>query len=452
MKTYAVIMAAGLGTRMKSELPKCAFKLLNKPMIEYIVDTLEESVVDNIITVVGHKRKVIEGILQQRSEYAFQEKQIGTANAVLCAEHLIKGDGQTIILPGDTPLIDLDIINKLIDTHKAQKNDLTIGTIELNDPSGFGRIIRSNSNIIKITEHKDATEDELNIKEINTGVFCIDNKLLFSSLKEVKNENAKGEYYLTDIVEIISKLNKKIGSFTIDDKYKLTGINDLFTLSEVENQVRKSVNKKHMLNGVNIINPETVTISLESVIEAGATIHQGSVLFGKNKISKNVVVGPNTELINAVLEEGVVCKHSVVSDSVVKKNTTIGPFAHVRLNSVIGENDRIGNFVEVKNSIIGNKTNAAHLAYIGDSTCGDNVNFGCGCVTVNYDGKVKHKTVIGDRVFIGCNSNLIAPINIDSDSYIAAGSTIYANVDSGDFAIARNKQINKKDYAKKYKK
>ncbi len=452
MKTYAIIMAAGLGTRMKSELPKCAYPLLNKPMIEYIVDTLEASVVDNIITVVGHKREVIEDILKDRSLYAFQEKQIGTGNAVSCAESLVTEEGQTIILPGDTPLIDLDIIDKLINTHNEQKNDLTIGTIELDDPSGFGRMIRSNSKIVKITEHKDATEEELLIKEINTGVFCIDNKLLFDALKKVTNNNLKGEYYLTDIVEIISNQNKTIGSFTIKDKYKLNGINDLYTLSQIEDEVRKNVNKKHMLNGVNIINPNSVTISLETEIEAGATIHQGSLLLGKNKILKNAVVGPNTELYNSILEEGVICRHSLVSESTIKKNATIGPFAHVRLNSVIGENDRIGNFVEVKNSTLGTKTNAAHLTYIGDTTAGSNVNFGCGSVTVNYDGKVKHKTTIGDKVFIGCNSNLIAPLEIQSDSYIAAGSTIYDNVDVGDFAIARNKQVNKKDYAKKYKK
>ncbi len=452
MKTYAIIMAAGLGTRMKSELPKCAYPLLNKPMIEYIVDTLEESKVDNIVTIVGHKKEVIENILKERSTYAFQEKQIGTANAVMCAKDLVKGKGQTIILPGDTPLIDLDIIDKLIDTHSESNNDLTIGTIDLEDPSGYGRIIRANNKIVKITEHKDATDDELKIREINTGVFCIDNELLFESLKGVKNNNAKGEYYLTDIVEIISSLNKKIGSFTITDTYKLTGINDLYTLSKVEKSLRKAVNKSHMLNGVNIINPESVTISPETIIEAGATIQQGCILLGDNVIGKGAVIGPNTELCNAVIEEGVVCRHSLVYDSTIKKNATIGPFAHIRMGSIIGERDRIGNFVEVKNSKIGTKTNAAHLAYIGDTDCGDNVNFGCGSITVNYDGKNKHRTTIGSRVFLGCNSNLIAPIEIEDDSYIAAGSTIHEKVEAGDMAIARTKQTNKKDYAKKYKK
>ncbi len=452
MKTYAIIMAAGLGTRMKSELPKCAFNLLNKPMIKYIVETLEASKVDEIITVVGHKKEVIEEILQERSKYAFQEKQIGTANAVLCAKDLVTEEGQTIILPGDTPLIDTEIIDKLLSTHKKNKNDFTIGTIELDDPTSFGRIIRLNNNIVKITEHKDATDSELQIKEINTGVFCIENKLLFEALKDVKNNNAKNEYYLTDIVEIASKLDKKIGSFTITDTYKLTGINDLYTLSKIENSLRKAVNKKHMLNGVNIINPETVTISPESIIGAGTIINQGSILLGNNVIGKNVVIGPNTELDTVVLEDNVLCKHSVVSHSIVKTNTTVGPFAHIRMNSVIGKNDRIGNFVEVKNSKIGNKTNAAHLAYIGDTDCGDNVNFGCGSITVNYDGKNKHRTVIGDRVFLGCNSNLIAPINVESDSYIAAGSTITNKVEAGDMAIARSTQVNKKDYAKKYKK
>ncbi len=450
MKTYAVIMAAGLGTRMKSDLPKCAYPLLKKPMIEYIVDNLELSSVDEIITVVGHKKEVIENILTNRVKYAFQEKQLGTANAVSCALSFLE-KGQTIILPGDTPLIDLDIINKLIDTHKKQKNDLTIGTIELDDPSCFGRMIRINNKIVKITEHKDATEDELKIKEINTGLFCVDNDILKDALSKVSNNNAKGEYYLTDIVEIISK-EKQIGSFTIEDKYKLTGINDLYTLSLVESDLRKAINKTHMLNGVNIINPETVTISPNTKIGYGTTISSNCVLLGNNEIGNNVVVGPNTELFNSILEDEVKCIHSVVYDSKIKKESQIGPFAHIRMNSEIGERNRIGNFVEVKNSKTGTKTNSAHLSYIGDTEAGSNVNFGCGTVTVNYDGKVKSKTIIGDRVFIGCNSNLIAPVQIKDDSFIAAATTVTDTVESGDMAIGRCKQINKKGYAKKYKK
>lgn len=450
MKTYAIIMAAGLGTRMKSDLPKCAYPLLKKPMIEYIVDELEKSTVDEIVTVVGHKKEVIEELLGNRVKYAFQEKQLGTANAVSCALSFLE-KGQTIILPGDTPLIDLDIINKLINTHKEEKNDLTIGTIVLNDPSGFGRMIRVNNKITKITEHKDATEEELKIKEINTGLFCVDNDILINALSKVSNNNAKGEYYLTDIVEIISK-EKKIGSFTVEDTYKLTGINDLFTLSEVESDLRKAINKTHMLNGVNIINPNTVTISKDTVILSGTTISQGSLLLGKNVIGKNVVVGANSEIYNSTLEDGVVVSHSVIYDSLIKKESQIGPFAHIRMNSEIGERNRIGNFVEVKNSKTGTKTNSAHLTYIGDASAGSNVNFGCGTVTVNYDGKVKSKTTIGDRVFIGCNSNLIAPVTIEDDTFIAAGTTVTDTVSSGDMAIGRCKQTNKKGYAEKYKK
>ena len=266
---------------------------------------------------------------------------------------------------------------------------------------------------------------------------------------EIKNNNAKGEYYLTDIVEILSK-EAKIGTFTIKDTYKLNGINDLYTLSLVEKQFREAILKKHMLNGVNIVNPETVTIGNDVTIEAGTTIYQGSLILGKTSIGRNCVVGPNSEIFNSTLKDGSKLLHSVCYDSTLEENSSVGPFSHIRMNTVVGQDNRIGNFVEMKNSVIGPKTNVAHLTYVGDTDCGGGVNFGCGTVTVNYDGKNKYRTTIGDNVFIGCNSNLIAPVNIGSESFIAAGSTITDSIDANDFAIARAKQVTKKGYAKKF--
>ena len=450
MMNNAIILAAGKGTRMKTELPKCAFPLLKKPMVTYIIEALESINVDQIICVVGHKKEVLQDILKDRVKYAIQEEQLGTGHAVKCALDFIDDNGYTIILPGDTPLIDKEILDQLIEVHKSNKNDFTIGTIVLDNPFGFGRIVRDSSNsVLRIVEEKDASEEERKIKEINTGLFLVDNFLLKKALLEIKNNNAKGEYYLTDIVEILSK-EAKIGTFTIKDTYKLNGINDLYTLSLVEKQFREAILKKHMLNGVNIVNPETVTIGTDVTIEAGTTIYQGSLILGKTSIGRNCVVGPNSEIFNSTLKDGSKLLHSVCYDSTLEENSSVGPFSHIRMNTVVGQDNRIGNFVEMKNSVIGPKTNVAHLTYVGDTDCGGGVNFGCGTVTVNYDGKNKYRTTIGDNVFIGCNSNLIAPVNIGSESFIAAGSTITDSIDENDFAIARAKQVTKKGYAKKF--
>ena len=450
MMNNAIILAAGKGTRMKTELPKCAFPLLKKPMVTYIIEALESINIDQIICVVGHKKEVLQDILKDRVKYAIQEEQLGTGHAVKCALDFIDDNGYTIILPGDTPLIDKEILDQLIEVHKSNKNDFTIGTIVLDNPFGFGRIVRDSSNsVLRIVEEKDASEEERKIKEINTGLFLVDNLLLKKALLEIKNNNAKGEYYLTDIVEILSK-EAKIGTFTIKDTYKLNGINDLYTLSLVEKQFREAILKKHMLNGVNIVNPETVTIGNDVTIEAGTTIYQGSLILGKTSIGRNCVVGPNSEIFNSTLKDGSKLLHSVCYDSTLEENSSVGPFSHIRMNTVVGQDNRIGNFVEMKNSVIGPKTNVAHLTYVGDTDCGGGVNFGCGTVTVNYDGKNKYRTTIGDNVFIGCNSNLIAPVNIGSESFIAAGSTITDSIDENDFAIARAKQVTKKGYAKKF--
>ena len=450
MMNNAIILAAGKGTRMKTEFPKCAFPLLKKPMVTYIIEALESISIDQIICVVGHKKEVLQDILKDRVKYAIQEEQLGTGHAVKCALDFIDDNGYTIILPGDTPLIDKEILDQLIEVHKSNKNDFTIGTIVLDNPFGFGRIVRDSSNsVLRIVEEKDASEEERKIKEINTGLFLVDNFLLKKALLEIKNNNAKGEYYLTDIVEILSK-EAKIGTFTIKDTYKLNGINDLYTLSLVEKQFREAILKKHMLNGVNIVNPETVTIGNDVTIEAGTTIYQGSLILGKTSIGRNCVVGPNSEIFNSTLKDGSKLLHSVCYDSTLEENSSVGPFSHIRMNTVVGQDNRIGNFVEMKNSVIGPKTNVAHLTYVGDTDCGGGVNFGCGTVTVNYDGKNKYRTTIGDNVFIGCNSNLIAPVNIGSESFIAAGSTITDSIDENDFAIARAKQVTKKGYAKKF--
>lgn len=449
---YGIILAAGKGTRMKTEMPKCAFPLLKKPMIEYVIDSLNKTKIDEVICVVGHKKEVFEDLLKDKVSYAIQNEQLGTAHAVLSAKDFIKEDGFTLIVPGDKPLISAEMLNDLVTKHKGDNNALTLGVTYVDNPKGYGRVIRDEDlNVIKVIEEKDATLAEKKIREINSGVYCVNNKILFEALTEVKNENARNEYYLTDIVEIIAS-RAKVDTFIFRDSFRLTGINDLITLAEVETEVKREINYRHMENGVYLVNAETTLISPDAKIGKGTTIYPGCMIMGKTKIGENCIIGPYTETWNATIEDNAKCIQSVVYDSKISKGASVGPFSHLRMNSTVGINDRIGNFVEMKNSTLGEKTNVAHLTYIGDTTCGSHVNWGCGTVTVNYDGKNKHKTIVGDNVFIGCNTNLVAPIKVASDTFIAAGSTVTYNVEKGEFVIARTRQEAKQDYAERYKK
>ena len=449
MRKYAIVLAAGKGTRMKTELPKCAYPLLRKPMIAYIVENLKNTgLLDELIVVVGHKKEVIQEILNDTVSYAVQEEQLGTGHAVKMAkEFLTDKNGYTIILPGDMPLIDESVIQEAIQAHTDSENDLTLVSTIVDDPFGYGRIIRNGNDLLdSIVEENDATEKQKAIKEINTGIYIIKNDLLFNALDEVKNNNSKGEYYLTDIVKILKNKGKKLGTYVLQTSYKAMGVNDLYALSIAEGKLRHDINKRFMQKGVAMINPETITIGHNVVIEENVTIHPNTYITGNSVIHKNATVGPNTEIHNSTIGESVSCKHSLVYNSTIQEFTTVGPFAHLRDGANIGPHNRIGNFVEIKKSSTGENTKASHLAYIGDAEIGSQVNFGCGAITVNYDGKNKYKTIIGDNVFVGCNVNLIAPIEIQDDSFIAAGSTLNKNVPKGSLAIARAYQVNKENY------
>lgn len=447
----AIILAAGKGTRMKTELPKCAFPILNKPMISYIIDSLDQSQFDNIIIVVGHKKEVIQEILQDRVRYAEQAEQLGTAHACLATKDILeKIEGKTIILPGDMPLVTQDIINKAMERHLHRRHDLTIVSVENDNPFGYGRIVRDAEGVVEeIIEENEATALQKQIKEINTGIYIVNNQLLFKALEKVENNNNKKEYYLTDIVKIMRQNGYVVGTCHVDDPSNTIGVNDLYALSIVEAKMRLNINRRHMLQGTQMINPETITIGEEVLIEPGVTIYPNTYVTGRSILKKGARIGPNTEVHESTIGENVWCRHSLVYHSIVHENTVIGPFAHLRDGANIGPNNRIGNFVEIKKSVTGKDTKASHLAYIGDAEIGDHVNFGCGSITVNYDGKVKHKTTIGNNVFIGCNTNLIAPVILEDDSYTGAGSTVTKFVPKGSLAIARATQVNKADYFQK---
>ncbi len=451
MKNYAIVLAAGKGTRMKTELPKCAFPILKKPMIQYIHENIEKSMIDETTVVVGYQKEILMGILGDKVNYAVQAQQKGTGHAVIVTKELMADkEGTTIIMLGDMPLIDYRVINKVIKYHRDKDNDLTVLTTKYNQPKGYGRIIRNEyGNIEAIVEHNDCTNDQKRITEVNTGIYVVNNKLLFKVVDEIKINERKQEYYLTDIVKIM-KPKYRVDAFELWDNEKVMGVNDLYSASVAEKYLRNEINKMHMLNGVSIVTPETVTIGENVEIEGNVTIYPNTYITGESVIKSGSKIGPNSEIHSSVIHNNVRVKHSLIFDSEVRSDTIIGPFAHLRNGTLIGENVRIGNFVEVKNSIIGEGTKSAHLAYIGDTETGSNVNFGCGSITVNYDGVKKHRTKIGDDVFIGCNTNLIAPVEVGSRVFIAAGSTVTKNVPEGAFTIARNRQINKEDYAKNF--
>lgn len=395
--------------------------ILGKSMIEYCLENLKEASFQNIICVLGNKK--YECSLSSNRHYIFS-KEINDVT-------IIPNDVEDILfLSVHFPFLTTKSINQLFQEHIQNKNEVTIGRIRLDSHVQYDRVIMEQ-------------------KSGYAGCMCINREVLIPFLSKVEKIKKLKELSFFDLMEMIS-LKNKIGSFEIKASFEATEIKNLYILSIAEEELKKRILQKHLLSGVHIENGNTVIIGPDVSFLGEAHIFSGSILLGKTIIHPNVVVGPNSEIVDSVIYDSAKVMHSVIYNSSVGKNTTIGPFAHIRNQSSIGENNRIGNFVEFKNTTTGYKTYASHLAYVGDTECGSGVNFGCGIITVNYDGVDKHKTVIGNNVFIGCNSNLIAPIEIGSNSYIAAGSTITSNLVAGDFAIARSKQITKSNYANKF--
>lgn len=451
MRDNIIILAAGKSTRMKMKTSKCAIPLLRKPIILHLADTIDKLEFKNKIVVLGYESDTIKKLLKNFATYVYQEKQLGTGHAVASALPFLDiNEELTFIVCGDMPLLKEQTLNSLREYHLYNKNDITVVSTIVDEPKRYGRLVKDTaSNLSRIVEYKDASEEEKKINEVNTGIYCINTILLPIFISMLNNENAQQEYYLTDMISIAYHNKYKVGVYQNLDSFQFSGIDDLNALSNVEEQLRKNIIDYHRNNGVLMISSDTITIAKEVIIEPGVIIYPNTYITGKTHISKGCIIGPNTEINDSNILENTSIKHSLVNQSKVGKNTTIGPFAQLRNNSIVGNNVRIGNFVEIKNSIIGDNTKIAHLTYVGDTTCGKNVNFGCGVVTVNYDGKVKNKTIIEDNVFIGCNVNLIAPLTIKENSYIAAGSTITNDVPAKSLSIARTRQINKEDYLPK---
>ncbi|WP_105177531.1 MULTISPECIES: bifunctional UDP-N-acetylglucosamine diphosphorylase/glucosamine-1-phosphate N-acetyltransferase GlmU [Clostridium] len=450
MYKCALVLAAGQGKRIKSDLPKVLHKVCGKEMVNHVIDTIRKAGIQDANIIIGKGAELVkERTEEKKVTYSLQSEQLGTGHAVQCASEFLKGKKGTVaVFAGDTPLIKESTIKNLFNTHIEAKNAATILTAIVDDPTGYGRIIRSGNEVLKIVEHKDCNEEELKVNEMNSAIYCFDVKLLYESLSKLSNNNEQGEYYLTDVIEILKSAGHNIGA-VVTDFEETIGVNSRAQLAQAEEILKDRINLKHMENGVTLIDPKTTYIGIDVEIGKDTIIYPNNIFEGNTIIGERCTIYQNSRIKDSIIKDEVDIQSSVILDSSIGNNTTVGPFAYIRPESKIGEKARIGDFVEIKKSIIGDGTKVSHLTYIGDAEVGKECNFGCGTVVVNYDGKKKYKTIIGNHSFIGCNTNLVSPVEVGDNTYIAAGSTITSEVQEGDLAVARAKQRNIKGWVDK---
>lgn len=450
MNKFAIVLAAGKGTRMKSALPKVLHKVAGKTMLDHVLQNVSEVDTTKRVVIVGHEADRVIATLPTGTQFVKQAEQLGTGHAVKIASELLANEkGATMVCYGDMPLITGDTLNALFEYHLAQDAAATILTGIATNPFGYGRMIREDGEVVRIVEEKDATDEERKIHEINTGIYVFDNQLLFKALSELTPSNAQGEYYLTDVIEIFKKAGRKISAYILENFDESLGINDRVQLAQAESIMRMRINKKHMINGVTLIDPATTYI--ESDVKIGAeTIIEGNVTIkGKTLIGKNVLITNGSRIEDSEIHSDCEVRNSTVEGSKMSVGSNAGPYAHLRPGTVLSEEVHVGNFVEVKGSTLGKGTKAGHLTYIGNATVGEKVNFGAGTITANFDGKNKFNTEIDDFAFIGSNSTIIAPLHIGKNALTAAGSVVTEDVPDEAVEIGRGKQVNKLGRAKK---
>jgi len=454
-KLTLLILAAGKGTRLKSALPKVIHQLAGKSLIEHVVEAARPLNPSATCVVVGYEAARVQNALSHLPlQFAIQEPQLGTGHAVQVAGSFWKpNEGDLLVLSGDVPLISTETLQRLLDQHLRSRTSLTLLSTKLEDPAGYGRVVRNTSgDVERIVEHKDATDEERLISEINTGIYCFAISDLAQIIDALSAENSQKEYYLTDCVGLLKEQNKRVGAVVCEDPSEVSGINSRAELAELERIVRHRKLKQLMQDGVTIIDPAS------TYVEPSVQIGADSVLYPNVFLEKGTVIGtgcriyPNVRISASTIEDEVVVLDScLISESHVGARSQVGPFAHLRNHTVIGNQARVGNFVEIKNSRLGDQTKAAHLSYLGDAEIGQHVNVGAGTITCNYDGVSKNKTIIEDDVFVGSDSQLIAPVTVHRGAYIAAGSTIQQDVPEDALAIARSQQVNKEHWARKRK-
>ena len=447
----AVILAGGQGKRMKADMPKPLFKVLGEPMLEWVISACEDSEISDICVIKGFRGEMIDEYLGGRYQTALQAERLGTGHAVQQAIPFLENDtdGNTLVLCGDAPFIDSTTIKESLVLHKQNDNSVTVITAELENPFGYGRIIRTKNGISGIVEQKDASDEQKNIKEVNSGAYWFKTADLISLLGKLENNNAQKEYYLTDTISIAISEGKNAGAYKSSNPEIIRGANNRKDLLELNTYARNMVIEKHLENGIEFVCTDGIIIERNVEIGTGTQILPSTILRKGTKIGENCVIGPNTVIENCTVGNNALINTSQAYDSAIGNNAEIGPYVHIRPESKIGDGAKISDFVEIKNSNIGRKTAVAHLVYIGDSDIGKKANIGAGTVTVNFDGISKSRCSVGDYAFIGSNTNLIAPVSLGRAAYTAAGTTITRDVPDYALAIDRGELKIKESYSQK---
>jgi len=452
---HVVVLAAGKGTRMKSQLPKVLHGIGGLTLIERVIRTAAGLMPASITLVVGHGADEVRQSLIRRPALQFvtQEQQLGTGHALLQTRQVLEGkSGTVVLLSGDAPLLTVDTLKSLLETHHEANAAATVITANFPKPFGYGRVVRTKGSISKIVEERDASPTQKAITEINSGIYAFDLAPLFAALDSIGTANKQGEYYLPDLVGIYRKQKKTVTTYTVARADEIRGINSRTELAEVSTMVRQQKNEELMAAGVTLIDPATTYVDADVVVGADTVIYPCVFLEGSTKIGAACEIHSGTRIVNSTIGDRVcVRNHTVVTDSTVESGAFLGPFAHIRPGSQVGEDAHIGNFVELKKTTMGQGAKANHLAYLGDATIGTKTNVGAGTITCNYDGEKKHQTVIGNGVFVGSNSTLVAPVTLADGSYIAAGSAVTTDVPAGALAIGRSRQENKDGWVAKRK-
>ncbi|MDR0822201.1 MAG: bifunctional UDP-N-acetylglucosamine diphosphorylase/glucosamine-1-phosphate N-acetyltransferase GlmU [Endomicrobium sp.] len=450
----AVILAAGSGTRMQSEIPKVLHKLSGKTLLKWVIDSVSKLKPDNIVIVLGHKSELVEKSLDGLNvKIVYQREQKGSAHALLQAKSALENyKGNILVISGDVPLIKSSTISALLKYNSKNNHSASVLSTIVDNPFGYGRIVKNKLNFEAIVEEKDASQEEKNIKEINSGIYCFDSGI-WSVLSKIKPNNVKKEYYVTDSIAILKQEGKSVGLYKTDDNSEVKGINNRKELAETENIIQDRKIQELLQKGVSFINPKAVYISADAQIGQDTIIYPGAYIANNVKIGKNCIIEGSSYIADSKIADGVFISYSYIKGAVIEKGAHIGPFSHIRPESHLKENVKVGNFSEIKKSTIEKGAKVNHLSYIGDANIGKAVNIGAGTITCNFDGYKKHKTKIGDNVFVGSNVNLVAPVKVGKNALIAAGSTITRDIPPHQLAIARAKQQHlSKEILKSFKK
>lgn len=455
-KLLGYILAAGKGTRFKSAKIKILHPLLGRPMVRYVIEAVKGLCPESIYVVVGYQKDdVMEALSLPGIEFINQPEQLGTAHAVMAAEKMLrdKKDRDLLVINGDLPLVQTEDILPLVEFHRKEKNDLTFLTCRMENPYGFGRIIAEGDGKYRIIEENEATSAQKRIKEVNAGIYLFRIEALLEALPKLSNQNVKGEYYITDLIEIFSSTEKKARPYKIGFSENIVGVNDRFEMAKAADCLRLRKIRKLCLEGVTVIEPSSAWIEPEVEVGQDTVIQPSVILEGKTVIGRECYIGPFVHIKDSRISDRVkVMASSVVEESVLEEEVQVGPFSHLRPGTVLLPGTKAGNYVELKNTRMGPRSKAMHLSYLGDSEIGEEVNVGAGTITCNFDGVSKHKTIIEKGAFIGSGTQLVAPVKVGKGAYVGAGSTITKNVSPDSLAVARGHQIERKGWVKGKKK